>query len=103
MTIKITTLLLSSILLISCNYEKEISVEDAKFDKYFFNEGNIPVVNGKVLNLNPDEIDDIKVPVIVRLQGTNAKEGKELIDNSGLKVHSAITLQEAADLVKELV
>ena len=48
-------------------------------------------------------IGDIKVPVIVRLQGTNAVEGKELIDNSGLKVHSAITLQEAADLVKELV
>jgi succinyl-CoA synthetase beta subunit len=49
------------------------------------------------------KIGDIKVPVIVRLQGTNAEEGKELIDNSGLKVHSAITLQEAADLVKELV
>jgi len=48
-------------------------------------------------------IGDIKIPVIVRLQGTNAIEGKELIDNSGLKVHSAITLQEAADLVKELV
>jgi len=48
-------------------------------------------------------IGDIRVPVIVRLQGTNAIEGKELIDNSGLKVHSAITLQEAADLVKELV
>ena len=49
------------------------------------------------------KIGDIKVPIIVRLQGTNAKEGKELIDNSGLKVHSAITLQEAANLVKELV
>ncbi len=49
------------------------------------------------------KIGDIKVPVIVRLQGTNAKEGKELIDRSGLKVHSAITLQEAADLVKDLV
>jgi len=49
------------------------------------------------------KIGDIKVPVIVRLQGTNAEEGKELIDSSGLKVHSAITLQEAADLVKELV
>ncbi len=48
-------------------------------------------------------IGNIKVPVIVRLQGTNAEEGKELIDNSGLKVHSAITLQEAADLVKQLV
>jgi len=49
------------------------------------------------------KIGDIKVPVIVRLQGTNAEEGKELIDNSGLKVHSAITLQEAADLVKQVV
>jgi len=49
------------------------------------------------------KIGDIKVPIIVRLQGTNAEEGKELIDNSGLKVHSAITLQEAANLVKELV
>jgi len=48
-------------------------------------------------------IGNIKIPVIVRLQGTNAKEGKELIDSSGLKVHSAITLQEAADLVKQLV
>ena len=37
----------------------------------------------------------IPVPVIVRLQGTNAKEAKELIDNSGLKVFSAITLKEA--------
>ncbi|MEA2106363.1 MAG: ADP-forming succinate--CoA ligase subunit beta [Bacteroidota bacterium] len=48
-------------------------------------------------------IGSIKVPVIVRLQGTNAKEGKKLMDNSGLKVYSAITLQEAADKVKELV
>src|SRR6056297_3412567 len=45
-------------------------------------------------------IGEINVPVIVRLQGTNAQEGKELIDNSGLKVFSAITLQEAADQVK---
>lgn len=48
-------------------------------------------------------IGDIKVPVIVRLQGTNAEEAKELIDQSGLKVYSAITLQEAADRVKEVV
>ncbi|MGE0090448.1 MAG: ADP-forming succinate--CoA ligase subunit beta [Bacteroidales bacterium] len=48
-------------------------------------------------------IGTIQVPVIVRLQGTNAEEGKLLIDKSGLKVHSAITLQEAADLVKMLV
>ena len=48
-------------------------------------------------------IGDVRVPVIVRLQGTNAKEAKDLIDKSGLKVYSAISLQEAADLVKEVV
>ncbi len=45
----------------------------------------------------------INVPIIVRLQGTNAVEAKKIIDNSGLKVHSAIELQEAADLVKQVV
>ncbi|HOG20843.1 MAG TPA: ADP-forming succinate--CoA ligase subunit beta [Salinivirgaceae bacterium] len=45
-------------------------------------------------------IGKIDVPVIVRLQGTNAEEAKELIDKSGLKVFSAISLQEAADLVQ---
>ena len=49
------------------------------------------------------KIGDISIPVIVRLQGTNAEEGKQLIDDAGLKVYSAITLQEAADLVRELV
>lgn len=49
------------------------------------------------------KLGNIKVPVIVRLQGTNAEEGKDVIDNSGLKVYSAITLQEAADLVRKLV
>lgn len=48
-------------------------------------------------------IGNIPVPVIVRLQGTNAEEAKVLIDASGLAVHSAISLQEAADKVKELV
>ncbi len=48
-------------------------------------------------------IGNINVPIIVRLQGTNAEEGKELIDKSGLKVYSAITLQEAAELVNEVV
>ena len=48
-------------------------------------------------------IGSINIPVIVRLQGTNAEEGKQLIDASGLKVYSAITLQEAAILVKDLV
>ncbi len=46
---------------------------------------------------------NINVPIIVRLQGTNAVEAKKLIDESGLKVHSAIVLQEAADLVKQVL
>lgn len=48
-------------------------------------------------------IGDINVPIIVRLQGTNAEKAKELIDRSGLKVHSAILLQDAADLVTQLL
>ena len=48
-------------------------------------------------------IGSLPVPVIVRLQGTNAEEGKQLIDDSGLEVFSAITLQEAAGLVKNVV
>jgi succinyl-CoA synthetase beta subunit len=48
-------------------------------------------------------IGKIDIPVIVRLQGTNAEEGKQIIDDSGLKVESAITLQEAADLVKKVM
>lgn len=48
-------------------------------------------------------IGDISVPIIVRLQGTNAEEAKKLIDESGLKVHSAVLLQEAADKVKEVL
>jgi succinyl-CoA synthetase beta subunit len=46
---------------------------------------------------------NIDVPIIVRLQGTNAEEAKKLIDESGLKVQSAILLSEAADLVKKAV
>ena len=44
--------------------------------------------------------DDIKVPIIVRLQGTNAEIAKELIDNSGMPILSAVQFQEAADQVK---
>jgi succinyl-CoA synthetase beta subunit len=46
---------------------------------------------------------NIEVPIIVRLQGTNADVAKKMIDESGLAVHSAIALQEAADLVKKAV
>jgi len=48
-------------------------------------------------------IGNIPVPIIVRLQGTNAEEAKKLIDQSGLKVYSAIVLKEAADLVQKAV
>lgn len=46
---------------------------------------------------------NIRVPIIVRLQGTNAEEAKKLIDESGLQVQSAILLSEAAELVKKAV
>lgn len=46
---------------------------------------------------------NIKVPIIVRLQGTNAEQAKALIDASGLKVHSVILLQEAAEKVTEVL
>jgi len=48
-------------------------------------------------------IGEISVPIIVRLQGTNAEEAKKIIDESGLKVLSAVLLQEAADRVKEVL
>lgn len=50
-----------------------------------------------------NKIGNIEIPIIVRLQGTNAIEAKKLIDESGLKVQSAVQLSEAADLVKAAV
>jgi len=47
--------------------------------------------------------DSIQVPIIVRLQGTNADIAKELIDNSGLAVQTAVLFQEAADKVQEVL
>lgn len=48
-------------------------------------------------------IGTIPVPIIVRLQGTNAEDAKKIIDDSGLNVHSVVQLQEAADLVKKVL
>ena len=48
-------------------------------------------------------IGQIPVPIIVRLQGTNAIEAKKIIEDSGLNVHSVVLLQEAADLVKKVL
>jgi succinyl-CoA synthetase beta subunit len=49
------------------------------------------------------KIGDIRVPIIVRLQGTNAEEGAKIIEESGLKVFSAIQLKDAAKRVKEVL
>lgn len=48
-------------------------------------------------------IGNISIPIIVRLQGTNAEEAQKIIKDSGLKVFPAIQLQDAADLVKQVV
>ena len=48
-------------------------------------------------------IGNINVPIIVRLQGTNSKKAAEIINNSGLKVFSAITLQDAADKINDIL
>jgi succinyl-CoA synthetase beta subunit len=48
-------------------------------------------------------IGKIEVPVIVRLQGTNAEEAKAIIDNSGLAVFSAVSFKEAAGLVTKVL
>jgi succinyl-CoA synthetase beta subunit len=48
-------------------------------------------------------IGSIHVPVIVRLQGTNAEEAKQIIDNSGLEVYSAVSFSDAAALVTKVL
>lgn len=48
-------------------------------------------------------LGNINIPIIVRLQGTNAAEAKKLLDESGLKIQSAIVLSEAAELVNKAV
>src|SRR6185369_18096403 len=48
------------------------------------------------------KLGDIKIPIIVRLQGTNAEEAHKLIDDSGLKVYPATLLSEAAALVQKM-
>jgi succinyl-CoA synthetase beta subunit len=49
------------------------------------------------------QIGDIKVPIIVRLQGTNAIEAKEILNKSGLSLMAAVGLEEAAELVKQVI
>jgi len=47
--------------------------------------------------------DDISIPIIVRLEGTNSEIAKEIIDSSGLNFHSAIEFKEAADKVQQVL
>ena len=48
-------------------------------------------------------IGEIPVPIIVRLQGTNAAEGAKIINDSGLKVYSAVVLKDAAELIQKVL
>jgi succinyl-CoA synthetase beta subunit len=56
------------------------------------------VANGVVEAANKVEIN---VPLIVRLQGTNAEEGQQILKDSGLKLETAILLKEAAEKVTQ--
>ena len=47
--------------------------------------------------------DKIKVPIIVRLQGTNAEQAKQIIDNAGLKIYSAVEFSEVPQKIKEVL
>ena len=50
-----------------------------------------------------NNVGDINIPIIVRLQGTNAEEGAKIIEESGLKVTSAVVLKDAAQKVRDAV
>lgn len=60
------------------------------------------VANG-IVDAYKNMADQINVPIIVRLQGTNAELAKQIIDQSGFEVHSAVQFQEAADKVKAVL
>jgi succinyl-CoA synthetase beta subunit len=60
------------------------------------------VANG-IVDAYKNMADQINVPIIVRLQGTNAELAKEIIDQSGLEVQAAVQFQEAADKVKAVL
>ncbi len=60
------------------------------------------VANG-IVDAYSNMKDDINIPIIVRLQGTNSKIAKEIIDSSGLNFYSATEFKEAADKVQEVL
>ena len=60
------------------------------------------VANG-VVDAYKNMKDDIDIPIIVRLQGTNSEIAKEIIDSSGLNFYSATEFKEASDKVQEVL
>ncbi len=60
------------------------------------------VANG-IVDAYKNMKDDINIPIIVRLQGTNSKIAKQIIDSSGLNFFSATEFKEAADKVQEVL
>ena len=60
------------------------------------------VANG-IINAYNNMKEDFSVPLIVRLQGTNSQQAKNMINQSGLRVHSVNTLKEASDKIKEVL
>ena len=60
------------------------------------------VANG-IVDAYSNMKDDINIPIIVRLQGTNSKIAKEIIDSSGLNFYSATEFKEAADKVQDVL
>ena len=62
--------------------------------------------NGRFLEITGatgNNLDNVNVPIIVRLQGTNSDKAKEIIDNSGLNVLSASAFDEAATKVQAAI
>lgn len=60
------------------------------------------VANG-IVDAYKNLVDKINVPIIVRLEGTNSEEAKKIIDNSGLKIYSAIEFKEVTTRIKEVL
>jgi hypothetical protein len=72
-------------------------------DKFFTCVHLISKLNGDIEVMQSKNIGEINIPIIVRLQGTNAELGAQIISDSGLKVFPAILLKEAADKIKEVL
>ena len=70
-------------------------INESCFDKVIISN----TLNQEYKNLG----EKINVPIIVRLEGTNSEEAKNIIDNSGLKIYSAIEFKEVTTQIKEVL